>query len=84
LDNALIEARIRKANEAKGIQVGDVAHGMAEVMHWLAGGFVNFCGAMVGLAGLFQRERKKSLAAWGFGLNVMLPLANIIFLFALG
>jgi hypothetical protein len=81
---SLMEHEIRKANEAKGIQHGDVGSGFIVVFNLLAGGFTNFIGAILGLIALTRPKRKRSYAAWSLALNVALPILNICYLLALG
>ena len=45
---------------------------------FIVGSFFNLVGAVCGLVGLVQPQRKRKPAAWGLGLNIMLPLVNII------
>jgi heme/copper-type cytochrome/quinol oxidase subunit 3 len=45
---------------------------------FFSGTSLNLAGAICGLAGLFQRQRKKNLAASGLVLNIILPIINVL------
>jgi hypothetical protein len=47
------------------------------------GTFCNLAGAISGLAGLFQRRKKRSLAVWGLIANLAFPIINVLIALAL-
>jgi hypothetical protein len=52
---------------------GHEGNGMNAGLLFCGGSLLNLCGAVFGVVGLIQRERK-SFAAWGLILNILLPV----------